>query len=41
MLAQRAPVYRECAHKVLDGTRPAEHLAEVVMSEVSARQSGE
>ena len=41
VLAQRAPVYRECAHKVLDGTRPAEHLAEVVMSEVSARQSGE
>jgi shikimate kinase len=32
MLAQRAPVYRACAHKVLDGTQSAEQLTEAVLS---------
>ena len=34
MLAQRAPVYRACAHKVLDGTQSAEQLTEAVLSEL-------
>jgi shikimate kinase len=39
MLAQRTPVYRECAHKVLDGTRSTEQLAEEVLSEHDSARS--
>ncbi|MEE2659188.1 MAG: shikimate kinase [Candidatus Latescibacterota bacterium] len=37
MLAQRAPVYRECANEVLDGTQPPEQLADRVAAALRGR----